>query len=202
MRSLSAPQIVNLGCSRRNRAQRRSINSATYYDNRRIGGYERLELRFALRSQDFAVARRDDHHRGVARRDINHRRDKTKQESLPQDLDAGQRQEPHRRPTGRLGRERATERHCREKDHRVPYLEEADRRDEAERLQADYGGALPINASRTFRIDARRRVDQEERLRSAGTARRLLRNQDEEDTDPRRAEADAGTGTAEEQGTA
>src|SRR5438309_6617908 len=94
-----------------NKTERRSINSATYYHNRRIGGYERLELRFALRSQDFAVARRDDHDRGMARRDINHCRDKTKQESLPQDLDAGQRQESHQRPTSSRGRERATERH-------------------------------------------------------------------------------------------
>src|SRR6266700_1460751 len=194
MRSLSDPQIVNLGCSRRNRAQRRSINSATYYHNRRIGGYERLELRFAPKSQDFTVARRDDHDRGVARRNVDHRRDKTKQESLPQDLDEGQRQESYQRPTGSRGRERAAERHCRGKDHRVPDVEEADRRNEAERLQADYGCALPINAPRAFRIDARRGVDQEERLRPAGTARGLLRNQDEEDTDPRRAEAYDGTG--------
>src|SRR5438309_12046051 len=82
-----------------NKTERRSINSATYYHNRRIGGYERLELRFAPKSQDFAVARRDDHDGGVARRDIDHRGDKTKQESLPQDLDAGKQQEPQRRPT-------------------------------------------------------------------------------------------------------
>src|SRR5439155_3290219 len=93
----------------RNRAQRRSINSATYYHNRRIGGYERLELRFALRSQDFAVARRDDHDRGVARRNVDHRRYETKQKSLPQDLDAGKRQESHQWPASNRSRERATE---------------------------------------------------------------------------------------------
>src|SRR5438309_7720191 len=88
-----------------NKTERRSINSATYYHNRRIGGYERLELRFDIRSQDFAVARRDDHDRGVARRDIDHRGDETKQESLPQELDEGQRQESHQRPTGNRSRQ-------------------------------------------------------------------------------------------------